>query len=410
MRNFERVSGRAMVGAALVVLIAAGVAGCSSDATRFSDTTFSNPPPTPQAAPVGRVDAQPLSSNGQALPPPATATYHASRNPPGAGRDAASNWTADGGTEISVAPGETVATLSQRYGVSAAAILAVNHVPPSETIRAGQHLVIPRYQYASRPTRVAHAAHPPKPAHASASAVHVVHVGESLSSVAHRYHKSRSALAKANNIAPDAKIKVGQQLIIPGAQPARAAAKPAAPHPARAAAKPSSERIAAAPPLQRVATAEAGPAGAGSSAPAEPAEPAKTAGAEDTGSTAGFRWPVHGRIIAAFGTETNGQRNDGINLAVPEGTSIKAAEAGTVAYAGNELKGYGNLVLVRHANGFVTAYAHGNELLVKRGDQVKRGQIIARAGQTGNVSSPQLHFEIRKGATPVDPTRYLSGT
>jgi murein DD-endopeptidase MepM/ murein hydrolase activator NlpD len=119
---------------------------------------------------------------------------------------------------------------------------------------------------------------------------------------------------------------------------------------------------------------------------------------------------VRGRVIAGFGSETSGQHNDGINLAVPEGTSIKAAEEGTVAYAGNELKGYGNLLLVRHSNGFVTAYAHASELLVKRGDQVKRGQIIARAGQTGSVSSPQLHFEIRKGATPVDPMRYLSGT
>jgi murein DD-endopeptidase MepM/ murein hydrolase activator NlpD len=227
--------------------------------------------------------------------------------------------------------------------------------------------------------------------------------------VAHRYHKSRVALAKANNITPDAKLKVGQQLIIPGAPPARAAAKPAAPPPARVEAKPS-ERTAAAPPLQRVATAEVGTVGAATSAPPEPADPAKAAGPEATGSTPGFRWPVRGRIIAGFGTETNGQRNDGINLAVPEGTSIKAAETGTVAYAGSELKGYGNLVLVRHPNGFVTAYAHSSELLVKRGDQVKRGQIIARAGQTGNVSSPQLHFEIRKGATPVDPTRYLSGT
>ena len=88
---------------------------------------------------------------------------------------------------------------------------------------------------------------------------------------------------------------------------------------------------------------------------------------------------------------------------------MKAAEDGTVAYAGNELKGYGNLVLVRHSNGYVTAYAHAKELLVKRGDQVKRGQIIARSGQSGNVNAPQLHFEIRKGASPVDPTKFLNG-
>ena len=94
---------------------------------------------------------------------------------------------------------------------------------------------------------------------------------------------------------------------------------------------------------------------------------------------------------------------------MPEGTSVKAAEDGVVAYAGNELKGYGNLVLVRHTNGFVTAYAHASELKVKRGETVKRGQIIALAGQTGTVNSPQLHFEIRKGSTPVDPMQYLSG-
>src|SRR6266567_2331857 len=136
---------------------------------------------------------------------------------------------------------------------------------------------------------------------------------------------------------------------------------------------------------------------AGSSKPVAEAAPA-------------FRWPVRGRVIEEFGPKANGQQNDGINLAVPEGTPVKAAEDGVVAYAGNELKGYGNLLLVRHSNGFVTAYAHASELMVKRNDQVKRGQIIARAGQTGSVSSPQLHFEIRKGATPVDPMRYLSGT
>ena len=123
----------------------------------------------------------------------------------------------------------------------------------------------------------------------------------------------------------------------------------------------------------------------------------------------GFRWPVRGRVIAGFGPKPNGLQNDGINLAVPEGTPVKAADDGIVAYAGNELKGYGNLVLVRHSNGFVTAYAHASEIMVKRGDQVRRGQVIAKSGQTGNVSSPQLHFEIRKGSTPVDPTQYLPG-
>jgi murein DD-endopeptidase MepM/ murein hydrolase activator NlpD len=118
---------------------------------------------------------------------------------------------------------------------------------------------------------------------------------------------------------------------------------------------------------------------------------------------------VRGRIISGFGTKPNGEKNDGINLAVPEGTSVKSVEAGTVIYAGNELAGYGNLVLVRHAGGWVSAYAHNKDLLVKKGDTVQRGQTIAHAGMTGSVTSPQVHFELRQGAKPVNPLDYLAG-
>jgi murein DD-endopeptidase MepM/ murein hydrolase activator NlpD len=123
-----------------------------------------------------------------------------------------------------------------------------------------------------------------------------------------------------------------------------------------------------------------------------------------------FRWPVRGRVISQFGALPTGVRNDGINVAVPEGTSVKAAENGVVAYVGNELKGYGNLILIRHADDWVTAYAHNSQMLVKKGEQVRRGQIIAKAGQSGNVAQPQLHFELRKGSKPVDPVPYLDGT
>ncbi|HEY9213477.1 MAG TPA: M23 family metallopeptidase, partial [Ancylobacter sp.] len=122
-----------------------------------------------------------------------------------------------------------------------------------------------------------------------------------------------------------------------------------------------------------------------------------------------FRWPVRGRVISGFGPKPGGQQNEGINVSVPEGTSVKAAEDGVVAYAGSELKGYGNLVLIKHSDGWVTAYAHNSELDVKKGDTVKRGQIIAKAGQTGSVTSPQVHFEIRKGSQPVDPSSHLAG-
>jgi murein DD-endopeptidase MepM/ murein hydrolase activator NlpD len=138
-------------------------------------------------------------------------------------------------------------------------------------------------------------------------------------------------------------------------------------------------------------------------------EQASVKPSEATGALPTFRWPVRGKVITTYGSKTNGKSNDGINLAVPEGTPVKAAEDGVVAYSGNELKGYGNLVLVRHSNGYVTAYAHASELLVKRGDTIKRGQIIAKSGQSGEVGSPQLHFEIRKGSSPVDPLQFLNG-
>ena len=122
-------------------------------------------------------------------------------------------------------------------------------------------------------------------------------------------------------------------------------------------------------------------------------------------ATPEFRWPARGKVIQGF---KPGQ-SEGISIAVPEGTAVKAAEGGTVAYSGSELKGYGNLVLIKHPNGFVSAYAHNGELMVKRGEVVKRGQTIAKSGQSGNVSSPQLQFQLRKGSTPVDPTNYLAG-
>jgi murein DD-endopeptidase MepM/ murein hydrolase activator NlpD len=120
-----------------------------------------------------------------------------------------------------------------------------------------------------------------------------------------------------------------------------------------------------------------------------------------------FRWPARGRVIASFGKRPDGTHNDGINIAVPHGTDVHAAEGGRVAYAGSELKGYGNLVLIRHDNGWVSAYAHADQILVKRDDVVRRGQVIAKAGKTGTVDQPQLHFELRQGAKPVDPMPHM---
>ena len=142
-------------------------------------------------------------------------------------------------------------------------------------------------------------------------------------------------------------------------------------------------------------------------APAPKREKVAAAASAPAGDTSKLRWPASGKVIAGFGARPDGTHNDGINLSVPLGTEVHAAESGVVAYAGSELKGYGNLVLVRHDNGWVTAYAHNDELLVKRGDKVARGQVIGKAGKTGTVDQPQVHFELRQGSKPVDPTPYM---
>jgi murein DD-endopeptidase MepM/ murein hydrolase activator NlpD len=146
--------------------------------------------------------------------------------------------------------------------------------------------------------------------------------------------------------------------------------------------------------------------------PARPAQKTAAGRSVDTritDATAMFHWPVHGKILARFGRQPDGQENGGIDIAVAEDTPIKSAGDGVVIYAGNGLKGYGNLALVRHADNYVTAYAHAKELEVKRGDQVKRGDIIGRSGRTGNVSAPRVHFEIRRDSVPVDPVPFLQG-
>jgi murein DD-endopeptidase MepM/ murein hydrolase activator NlpD len=238
--------------------------------------------------------------------------------------------------------------------------------------------------------------------------VHVVAAGDTLSKISHRYHKSAHEIAKANNIDAAATLNIGDRLIIPGAQ--ASVVKTSAPAPA-----PQPKTVVASAPQAKTVVASAAPKepepapSANVVASADPLDKEAAKLAEGNGAVPKFRWPANGRVIASYGPTTNGQQNDGINIAVPENTPVKAAEDGVVAYAGSELKGYGNLVLVRHPNGYVTAYAHAKELLVKRGDQVKRGQVIARSGQTGNVNTPQLHFEIRKGSSPLDPTRFLNG-
>jgi murein DD-endopeptidase MepM/ murein hydrolase activator NlpD len=361
--------------------------------------SYAPPPAQPKFETTGTVP--PRSVAAVALPPapvPAPAAAPVAQAHGGAS------------TTIIVGTSDTLEVLAQRYHVAPAAILAANGYKGPRVLSPGQQLIIP-HGTATAAAPAAPLAGRPATVAAAASSVHVVNPGDTLMSIARRNHVSVSELAKANNLSASAPLKLGAKLIVPGVRTASAplAATPVSPvaaaQPAVATAAMPVTRVAAAGPQQSARLAQASPT---ADEPAAEATPVKAAG-EATGALPTFRWPVRGKVITSYGAKTNGKSNDGINLAVPEGTPVKAAEDGVVAYAGNELKGYGNLVLVRHSNGFVTAYAHASELLVKRGDTIKRGQVIAKSGQSGEVGSPQLHFEIRKGSNPVDPLQFLNG-
>jgi murein DD-endopeptidase MepM/ murein hydrolase activator NlpD len=439
---------------AVLALMSFGFAGCSADMqTRMSQNSFSNPfSPQPEAtgsviAPAPQVErrelpqyARPQSQyQSSALPPPITAPQSypaASAGVSGGGRGLASYSPPsrqpiettgsvaprsiaatrapgrEASTTIIVGTSDTLETLSRRYNVSSAAILQANGYKGPRALQPGQQLIIP-HQTA---TATAPALAPPKPAIAAAPvsappSVHVVNRGDTLMSIAHRNHVPVAELAKVNSLDPNTKLKLGQKINVPGAT---SAAAPAAAPPAQVA---GAQPGAVAAPATKMAAVSTEPAkekarlAQATTTPEAAAAVTETAvkTAEATGALPTFRWPVRGRVVTGYGAKTNGKSNDGINVAVPEGTPIKAAEDGVVAYSGNELKGYGNLILVRHSNGYVTAYAHASELMVKRGETIKRGQIIAKSGQSGEVGSPQLHFEIRKGSSPVDPLQFLNG-
>ncbi len=261
----------------------------------------------------------------------------------------------------------------------------------------------------------------------------VVWQGQSLGGIARAHHVSERAIIAANHLAPPYKLAAGQHLLIPGAAQAPGQQKLAAGSPAGpiAPGHPPPEII----PLDGPAPARSMPAATAQppqntagltpqseAVPAQRAPPgpsaAQEARAESASAAPGaaaalprgshFPWPVRGRVLAGYGATAGGSRNDGINIAAPRGTPVTAVDGGTVAYAGNELRGYGNLVLIKHSNGWITAYAHCEELLVKRGDTVSPGQAIARVGATGGVSEPQLHFELRRGKHAVDPREFLA--
>ncbi len=338
---------------------------------------------------------------------------------------------------IIVQSGETLYAIARRYDVPVRSLIEENGLTPPYRMAAGRRLLLPKVQQ------------------------HVVQPGETLYSISRATGVDTSTLARRNGLQPPYRIWVGQALVLPAPVetaevPVIQATAPAAPYAAPAEPAPAPAPMATAEPLpsppppaprpqstapaiaamapparaleparsqeqekpeERVAAlppppAPAPPPSAPAAKPA-PAPGAKTAALPPPapeaapGGARTFLWPVRGRIIASYGNGPGGTHNDGINIAAPAGTPVLAADAGTVAYAGNELRGYGNLLLIKHANGWMTAYAHNQVLLVKRGDRVRRGQPIARVGTTGAVGEPQLHFEIRHGTRALDPGDYL---
>jgi murein DD-endopeptidase MepM/ murein hydrolase activator NlpD len=440
-RVVELLRSRRVPQVAALALVSFAFAGCSADtSSRFSASNFSNPfasqPEATASVPTPAVERRELPQYARPHTTPQVSAPQSYSAPPspgmsGGGRGLSSyqppqrpqlettgsvgpksvaatrNAPAHGGTSIIVGTSDTLDIIAKRYNVSTAEILRANGYKGPRVLSPGQQLIIPpRQSTAAAAPSPAVAAPATRPV-ATAASVHVVNKGDTLRSIARRNHVPVGELARANNLDQSAKLSIGMKLTVPGSRSAAVEPAPVAPAQQVAALSPPATRSIAPAASQQQSARLAQSNVQVEEKLAEPAAAPKPS--ETTSALPSFRWPVRGKVITGYGAKTNGKANDGINLAVPEGTPVKAAEDGVVAYSGNELKGYGNLILVRHSNGYVTAYAHASELLVKRGDTIKRGQIIAKSGQSGEVGSPQLHFEIRKGSSPVDPLQFLNG-
>lgn len=293
------------------------------------------------------------------------------------------------GGHVVVRRGETLYEIARRTGAPMRDLIDANHLQPPYRLAPGTLLVVPRT--------------PP----------YVVRRGDTLYSIAEAEGVDLYSLARMNELRPPFAVRPGEVLKLPPTvRPPLASAVRLAPLPRG---NPTT-----------VATTRLAPVGAAAGAPPPPHKPeiARLAPTQPPAAPAPratetptpvssphadrFIWPVQGRIIGRYGTTAAGTHNDGINIAAPAGTPVRAADAGVVAYAGNELRGYGDLILIKHADGWMTAYAHNGSILVHRGEAVRRGQEIATVGETGIVNEPQLHFEIRRGTQAFDPLDYLS--
>ncbi|NQV46879.1 MAG: M23 family metallopeptidase [Rhodospirillaceae bacterium] len=264
-----------------------------------------------------------------------------------------------GADAVIVGRGDTVYGLSRRHKVSARAIIEANNLNPPYHLNVGQRLVLPRGR------------------------AHEVKGGDTLGGIAEAYRVNMYDMARLNGLKPPYTIQIGERLRLPGGsvmQAARAQPKDTA----KEAAPPKRTSIASSKSMKP------------STVPPPPAASGK-----------GFLWPVRGKVLSSYGAKSKGLQNDGVNIAAPRGAPVMATENGVVAYAGNELRGFGNLLLIKHSGGWVSAYAHNEALLVKRGEKIRKGQAIAKVGSSGSVSSPQLHFELRRGKRAVNPLKHL---
>lgn len=320
---------------------------------------------------------------------------------------AAAQFTTPG--SVTVQSGDTLYGLSRRNNVPIRAIINANNIAPPYVLRVGQTLTLPRQAY------------------------HKVAPGDSVASIARAYGVSSQELVRLNEIEAPYVIYVGQPVLLPTTSGGQTVATNAAvvgglPRPAAqpqaAGTASGGSSVTSVSPALGGGTVSANPIEASgapnaASAPSSPQAPGPVASLPEAAApppeapivapASAFIWPVQGNVLSGYGPKAGGLYNEGINIAVPQGTPVRASQDGEVVYVGNELRGYGNLLLLRHPNGWVTAYAHNETLLVQRGDKVRRGQAIARAGSSGSVDTPQVHFEIRQGTRSVDPTRYLAG-
>lgn len=311
-----------------------------------------------------------------------------------------------------VASGDTLSGIARKFQVSQSALVDLNNLTPPYLLRIGQSLTLPSTLEAPQQTMVAQQPISAVPS-GTVEAAPLPPVGGAAPASG---GSSATTPAGAKPFTPDT-VASSPTTMAPTSTPT--APTPTAPssngpnsEPDLTAAEEAAERAyEEAQKQQQVAGGSSSTPTAPAPAAAEtaPVQSASVAPVVGPASAAGFSWPVQGKVIAKYGATADGLRNDGINIAAPAGAPVMAAADGTVAYAGNQLRGFGNLILVRHANGLITAYAHNQSLLVEKGAKVKRGDVIARVGSTGSVDKPQLHFEIRKGEEAVDPMKYLDG-